>query len=397
MTSAPPVRLSLRDARRLAVKGQLLSAPRPRSIEEVVRGLGMIQMDPISAVARTEHLVLFSRLGSRFRVVDLDRLRFEERALFEYWAFLVPMEDFAVHREAMRRYPDAPNGERARRTYVRRWLDENAAFRRYILRELRRRGPLRSRDLEDRSALAWRSGGWSDDERHVGMMLEILWSKGEVMVVGRDGPQRVWDLAERLLPVMEPRLPQREVARRILDTQLRAHGVATAKQFGLAFDGRTPGWERALVELVREGVAVPAEIDGLPGEWFAHAEVLDRGFRPRTVLLSPFDRLIHDRARAEALFGFHYRLEIYVPKAKRRYGYYVLPILHGDRPIGRLDPFFDRKTGVLRINGVWAEDDAPPDAGPKVRGAIDELAGWLGASEVAIAPVVPRAWRASLV
>jgi uncharacterized protein YcaQ len=391
------VRLSLRDARRLAVKGQLLSAPRPRTIEEVVRGLGMVQMDPISAVARTEHLVLFSRLGSRFRVADLDRLRFDEHKLFEYWAFLVPMEDFAVHREAMRRYPDAPTGERARRAYVRRWLDENAAFRRYILRELRRRGPLRSRDLDDRSVLAWRSGGWSDDERHVGMMLEILWSKGEVMVVGRDGPQRVWDLAERLLPVKEPRLPPREVTRRIVDTQLRAHGIATAKKLGFAFDGRSPGWERALADLVREGGAVPAEIDGLQGEWFAHAEVLDRLFRPRTVLLSPFDRLIHDRDRAEALFGFHYRLEIYVPKAKRRYGYYVLPILQGERPIGRLDPFFDRKTGVLRINGVWAEDDAPPGAGPQVRRAIDELARWLGASDVAFSPEVPRSWRASLV
>jgi uncharacterized protein YcaQ len=245
--------------------------------------------------------------------------------------------------------------------------------------------------------LAWRSGGWSDDERHVGMMLDILWSKGEVMVVGRDGRQRVWDLAERLLPVTEPRLPQREVARRILDTQLRALGIATAKQFGSAFDGRTPGWEQALSALVREGVAVPAEVDGLPGEWFAHAEVLDRVFRPRTVLLSPFDRLIHDRDRAEVLFGFHYRLEIYVPKAKRRYGYYVLPILQGDRPIGRLDPFFDRKTGVLRINGVWVEDDAPPGAGPDVRRAIDDLARWLGAGEVAFSPVVPASWRSSFV
>ncbi len=123
-------------------------------------------------------------------------------------------------------------------------------------------------------------------------------------------------------------------------------------------DGRPPGWEGMLKELVREGIAVPAEIEGLRGEWFVHRDLLDRSFRPRTVLLSPFDDLIADRAHVEQLFGFRFRLEIYVPKAKREFGYFVLPILRGDRLIGRIDPLFDRQAGVLRVHSVYAKADA---------------------------------------
>jgi uncharacterized protein YcaQ len=389
--------LSQKRARRLAVVGQLLSAPRPSSIEEVVRGLGFLQMDPVSAVARTEHLVLFSRLGKRFRVADLERMLWDERSLFEYAAFIVPTTDFAVHRESMRRYPDGPRRDAARRSYVRGWLTANASFRRHVLARLRDEGPLRTRDFADGSAKGWRSGGWNDDGRNTTMMLEILWTKGEVMIVGRQGQERVWDLASRRLPVDEPRLPAGAVARRILDTQLRALGVARISQFGWAIDGRPPGWERALVDLVRDDVAVPVTVDDLPGEWYSHAEVLDQRFRGRTVLLSPFDRLIHDRARTEQLFDFHYRLEMYVPKTKREYGYYVLPILRGDRLIGRLDPLFDRKSRVLAVNGVWAEPDAPADAGSAVRAAIDELATWLGARDVTLGATTPASWRRSLV
>ena len=395
MTGAP-IALSRGRARRLAVMGQLLSLPRPSTIAEVVRGLGWIQMDPVSAVARTEHLVLFGRLGKRFRPQALERMLWDERSLFEYSAFIVPTTDFALHRETMRRFPDGPRGDLARRAYIRNWLAANASFRRNVLSRLRREGPLRTRDFSDRAAQGWRSGGWNDEGRNTTMMLEILWAKGEVMIVGRQGQERVWDLASRRLPVAEPRLPAREVARRIVDTQLRALGVARASQFGWAFDGRPPGWERALAALARAGVAVPATVEGTAGEWYAHAEMLDRTFRGRTVLLSPFDRLIHDRARAEELFGFRYRLEMYVPKAKREYGYYVLPILRGNHLIGRLDPLFDRKREVLGVNGVWAEPDAPAGAGPSVRAAIDELAAWLGARDVTFGGTMPTMWRRAM-
>lgn len=358
-------------------------------------------MDPTRAVARTEQLVLWGRLGRAFRTDDLERLLWDERRLFEYWVHIVPASDFSIHRETMRRYPARAGADLARRNYVQEWLAANASFRRFVLRELRRRGPLRSRDLEDRSVVAWRTGGWNDaagssPARNVALMLDSLWFKGEIMIVGRDGQQRIWDLAERSLPVGEPRHSPRTIARRILDRQLCARGVARINQFGFAFDGRPPGWERSLKELVREGLAVPAEVEGLRGEWFVHGDLLERAFRPRTVPLSPFDDLVSDRAHVEQLFGFRFRLEIYVPKAKRQFGYFVLPILHGDRLIGRIDPLFDRQAGVLRVHSVYAEAGAGAAAGKAVAKAIAELASWLGARSVAFGKTMPSRWRRAL-
>jgi uncharacterized protein YcaQ len=148
--------------------------------------------------------------------------------------------------------------------------------------------------------------------------------------------------------------------------------------------------------MVREGIAVPVEVEGLKGELLGHAGVMGTPFRPRTVVLSPFDQLIHDRRRTEELFGFRYRLEIYVPPAKREYGYFVLPVLSGDRLIGRIDPKFDRKNLVLHVNGVWAEDPVSADDGPKVADAIEELAAWKQARDVAFDGVTPASWRRAL-
>jgi uncharacterized protein YcaQ len=390
----PPLELSLERARRLAIVGQLLTAPRPRSILEVVRELGEVQMDPTRAVARTEHLVLFSRLGRRFQVAELERMLWDERSLFEFQAHIVPTSDYAIHREVMRRYP---GGELTRHTYVRDWLQANRSFRRYVLRELRTRGPLRTRELEDRTLDGWRTGGWNDDGKFTGMMLEILWAKGEVMIVGRDGQQRIWDLAERRLPVDEPRLPASQVARRLMERQLRARGVARRRDIGIGMSGdRVPGEQRAFDAMRREGLAISARVKGVKGDWLVHADLLDRPFRGRTVLLSPFDDLISDRARTEAMFDFLYRIEIYVPKAKRQYGYFVLPILHRDRLIGRVDPVFDRSARELRLNGVWAERGAPAEAGPAVATAIGELGSWLGAREVSFGRTMPAMWRKAL-
>ncbi len=357
---------------------------------EVVEGLREVQLDPTAVVARTEHLVLWSRLGRRYSIAELERLLYHDRELFEYWVHIVPTADFALHRETMRRYP---LGDWARHRYVREWLDANASFRAYVLRELRDRGPLRSRDLEDRTVEPWRTGGWNDDRaRHVGMMLEILWSQGRIAIVGRDGNQRLWDVAERALPLDTPRLPARQVARAIVERDLRARGVDAAQNVGRTFDGKPPGWERALAELIHEGIAVPVTVEGMRGPLLAHASLLDTRFRGRTTLLSPFDDLVSDRARTERLFDFRFRLEIYVPKAKREYGYFVLPILHGDRLIGRVDPAYDRESRTLRINAVYAEPGAPAGAWPAVRASIEELAAWLGAAEVTM-PALPPPWR----
>lgn len=377
--------------------GQRLSGPRPASIAEAVHDLTMVQLDPTRVVARTEHLVLFSRLGPRFRIDELERMLWVDRSLFEYWVHIVPTGDLWLHRVSMRRYPGGPQGGLTRRRYVRDWLEANQRFRRYVLRELRVRGPLRARDLEDRVADGWHTGGWNDQGRNVAMILDLLWCKGEVMIVGRDGQQRLWDLASRSLPLHGPASPAREVAREVLDRQLKARGVATPRQFGFLFDGRPDGWQRALTDLEREGVAVRVRVDGITkGDWFAHAELLGRPWKPRTVVLSPFDDLVSDRDHTEALFDFHFRIEIYVPKQKRRWGYFVLPVLHGDRLIGRIDPRFDRSTGVLHVGAVHAEPGTGATDGAATGRAIRELAGWLGAGDIRFDGPVPGAWRAGL-
>lgn len=384
-----PLDLPRRRARQLAVMGQLLAAPRPVSLIQTVGALGEVQLDPTAVVARTEHLVLWSRLGSRFRVQELERALWEDRELFEYWVHIVPTSDLAMHRISMRRYPHGPA---TRSAYIREWLEQNAAFRRYVLRELRARGPLRARDLEDRTVVPWRTGGWNDGRgRHTAMLLDILWERGEIMIVGRDGQQRLWDLASRSLPTA-PRRPHGELARELVDRQLRARGVERVERIGRLFDGPVPGRAAAIDRLRREGVVVPVRIDGLEGRWVAHGGLLDEPFQGRTALLSPFDDLISDRERTQRLFGVRFRLEIYVPKAQRTFGYFVLPILRGDRLVGRIDPAFDRKAGVLRVNAVHAEPDARPTDWPPARRQIAQLATWLGAGEVVL-PGLPGVWR----
>jgi uncharacterized protein YcaQ len=167
------------------------------------------------------------------------------------------------------------------------------------------------------------------------------------------------------------------MAARLIDRQVRARGVTKLDRLGYLFDGDWTPRERALREQLRTGVIVPIEVDGLPGRWFTHRGLLDTTFRGRTVALSPFDDLISNRDRTEQLFDMYYRIEIYVPKAKRRWGYYVLPVLRGDRLVGRFDPVFDRKENVLRINAIDMQEGERPGDRDAVDAAIAELARWL--------------------
>jgi uncharacterized protein YcaQ len=384
-------RLSLTDARRLAIMGQQLGAPQPSSLLEVAERLGKVQIDPTAVVARAEQLTFWSRLGSYDRDELRAALEDEPRRLFEYNAFLLPISDLPLQRPVMRRFPRPEYG---RGRYIAEWMRDNAGFRRYVLEELRARGPLRSRDLDDRAEVPWQTGGWNDG-KNIGRMLDHLWLGGEIAITRRVGAERIWDLAERVLPPDdEPALPDEVVAIELMDRQLRAFGLATP-QFGGALDYRLPAREVALESLLTDGIAVPVSVDGLPGEWLAHRDGLQElagSWQPRTTLLGPFDPLIHDRERALALFGMRIKLETYKPVAKREFGYYVLPILYGDRLVGRIDPRLDRRARVLRVNAVYAEPDAPPRAWPAAHAAIDELATWLGAESVEL-PELPPAWR----
>lgn len=345
--------VSAEEARRIAVRSQALDGS-AAGVLETVRRLGFLQIDPISTIAPPQRLVLWSRLGT-YDVAELDRLLWEERKLFEWNAYVWPIEALPMIRALMRR-------RRGRYSFERRaneFLQANARFRRYVIRELDESGAVLARELEDHSVTPRESHGWMGG-RGVTEMLEILHARGVVAIVGRRDGQRLWGLAERWYPETET-MALREAERLLADQRFRALGVRATRK----------GWE-------------------------AHPDATDGDVPNRVTLLSPFDRLIHDRARAEALFGFHYRLEMYVSKAKREFGYYVLPILHGERLIGRVDPLVDRKASVLHVNGVWAEPGAPADAGPDVAAALGELATWVGAAEVRLGRRMPRAWAAGL-
>jgi uncharacterized protein len=323
--------VSAEEARRIAVRAQLLDGS-ATAVLDTVRALGFLQLDPISTVAPPQQLVLWSRLGP-YDVAELDRLLWEERKLFEYDAFVYPIEDLPLQRARMRRR--RRGGTLKRDVWVRDFLREHARLRRSILRELERNGPLLARDLQqDIARGAERHPWWGRGPQR--LMLEILAGRGEIAVAGRVGTHRLWDVPQRVWPDTET-VPWREAEGILLERRRRSLGV----------------W-------------------GKNGQWFAHADVSGDPVPDRATLLSPFDRLIHDRGRAEALFDFHYRLEMYVPEAKREYGYYVLPILVGDRLVGRIEPRLDRKTGELEVLGAWGDTS-------RAEKPLASLAAWLGA------------------
>lgn len=405
--------LTLTTARRLAVVSQRLGGDRHRSdrqgILDTVRALRHLQLDPTNAVARSHLLVLWSRLG-RYDPADLDALLWKQRRLFEYRAFIYPTEDYPIHEWRMRYFArgDTPWPRR-----VRAFLEKNRALRRHILTRLRREGPLLSRQFEDRAVTPWHSSGWSSG-RNVSLMLEFLSAKGLIMVAAREDGQRLWDLTERCLPVwtLRERLTEREFSRRVAERMLTAMGVdrvATPRWWVTAPSrGLRTGPGGILADLEREGrverVQIRSEGRMLPGRWYLSAaalpvlERLEGEWNPRTTLLSPFDTLIIDRTRTEQLFDFRYRMEIYVPKAKRQYGYFVMPILHGDRLIGRIDAAMDHTRSRLIVNAVYAEADAPAGlaAGRAVARAVEELAAFLSAREINYGRQVPPAWKRAL-
>ncbi|HEY8627071.1 MAG TPA: crosslink repair DNA glycosylase YcaQ family protein [Gaiellaceae bacterium] len=339
--------------------------------------MGYLQLDPTNAVARSHLLVLFSRLGV-YDVAELERL-LRERELYEYAAAIVPAEEHRLHQTSMRRYPSAYSGGWPKR--IEDWLDENARLRDSVLKQLEERGPLPSREIQDESDHGWRSTGWTN-ERNVTRMLEFLWMQGHVLVHGRNGQQRLWDLAHRIVPPAEP-LALEEARLRVGLRSLRGLGVATLQQVkeepfaDLPYPGMT--------EAVRDAEGVErVAVEGLKGAWYANRDDLARldepESEPYTTLLSPFDPLIRNRKRTEALWDFEFRLEIYVPKDKR-WGFFVLPVLHGNDLVARIDPTMDRKAGVLRINAIRWEPGAPVDV--PLEDAVGRLAEFLAATRVA--------------
>ncbi|HZY41866.1 MAG TPA: crosslink repair DNA glycosylase YcaQ family protein, partial [Anaerolineae bacterium] len=267
--------LSLETARRLALVKQHLAGEPPANdaagILNLVRDLGCLQLDPISVVARSHQIVVWSRVG-QYNLDRLDQLLWRDRSLFEYWAHMasiVPTEDYPIHQHFMRHY--ATGQPRTRwNEKLRTWLKDNTGLQRHILRELRQRGPLPSRAFENKAQAEWYSTGWTAG-RDVSQMLDYLWTKGKIMVAGRSGLQKLWDLSERCLPDWTPRetLTPRELTVRAAQTALKALGVATARQITQHYvRGRYVDLPLVLKKLAREARIEPAHVADQPGEWY---------------------------------------------------------------------------------------------------------------------------------
>ena len=355
------IELSREQARRIAVRAQLLDAPPPTDLVEVVRQLAFVQIEPTAAVAPTADLVLWSRLGDAYRTGDLTTALEVDGTLVEFDLRVRPAEDIGLFMAEM--------ALPAAHERTERWLEDNEPFHDDLIGRLAEEGPLTARDIDDTSIVPWPSSGWNNN-RNVMMMLENLARRGEIAVAGRRGRDRLWDLAERVYPPDIPIVPLEDATRIRNERRLRSQGLVGTKATELP------------TEPIKVGDAgVEATVEGLRGTWRvdpAAVEALSQPFEGRTALLSPFDGLIRDRKRMQQLFDFDYTLEMYKPAAKRRWGYYALPILHGDRLVGKVDAAADRDAQVLRVHAI--HEDAPFDAATMdaVRAELGSLARWLG-------------------
>lgn len=376
--------LSLKEARRLVLAAQGFTSRRPTAairaahLLKVIERLGVVQIDSVNALVRSHYLPLFSRLGIYPRKL-LDQAAWgtgRQRALFEYWgheASLLPLELYPAMLWRMRR---AARGKGIYRQLARFGVEQQPLIQR-VLQTVREQGALGAGSLSTRQE---RAGPWWDwsAEKHA---LEWLFAAGEVTVAGRRGFERLYDLPERVIPsviLAQPEPEEAEAQRRLLLRSAAALGVATEKDLR-DYYRLDPADSRARVaELVENGDLSVARVQG----WDKPAYCLGEPRVPRKVaasaLLSPFDSLIWERARTERLFDFHYRLEIYTPPHKRVYGYYVLPFLHHERLVARVDLRSERAHGRLAVHAVHGEEAGlHEEALAALAGELRALADWL--------------------
>ena len=367
----PVHRLTKAQARRIAVRAQLLDAPRPTELLAVVQQLTLLQIDPTAAIAPSAGLVAWSRLGSAYQPAQLQQALEQDRTLFEHNALVRPMSDLGLYLAASR------TSRSHERTHA--WIRDNDRFRHDILNLLGSSGPMTSRDIPDTCVVPWASTGWTNN-RNVTQMLEFLMMRGEIAIAGRIGRERLWDLAERVYPA-DVVVPSVDEARRIKnERRLASLGIARQKSTSMPLEP---------VDVGEAGE--PALVEGIRGEWRVDPAALGEDFEGRTALLSPFDRLVYDRVRAQELFDFEYTLEIYKPAAKRRWGYYALPVLHDDRLVGKVDAAADRKTSVLRVHAIHEDVRFTRTMTKAVQSELEDLASWLE-----LAGVEPASDRASV-
>lgn len=363
-------RLSRAQARRIVVRAQWLHQDRPTSLLELVAQLTLLQVDLTAAVAPSADLVAASRLGTAYSPADLEAA-LDDQALVELRGMIRPAADVALYRAEMAEW-DRGGEAGGWRKAVRDWVAANRGCRLDILDRLRADGPLPARQLPDTCAVPWRSSGWTNN-RNVLRLLEFMEARGEVAVAGRlAGRDRLWDLAERVFPDARA-VPAAEARRTRARRRLRSLGIARARGPECPVEPQDVG-----------EVGEPAVIEGVRGTWRVDPAQLDQPFAGRVALLSPLDRLVFDRKRLAEIFEFDYQLEMYKPAAKRRWGYYALPILFRDRLVGKLDATADRPAGVLRVNAIHQDIPFTRAMTTAIHDELESLAAVLG-----LAPRLP--------
>lgn len=385
--------LSLSQARLLHLAAQgLLAPPRrkagPLDIMSAIRRMALLQIDTISVVARSPYLVLYSRLG-HYDPAWLDAA-LASGQLFEYWAHeacFVPSEDYRLLRHRM--LDPAQMGWK----YPQRWLEQHQDAVNTILEQIRQHGPVRSADFK-------RSGGkgdgwwdWKPEKRH----LEVLFTLGQLMVKERRSFQRVYDVAERVMPDWSDArdLPSVEAAQRdMVRHSCRALGVVKAGWVADYYRLKRGKYDALLHQLADAGELIPARIEGWQHDVFVHhslqAELAlaaeNKLKSGHSTALSPFDPVVWDRKRASELFGFDYRIECYTPAAKRQFGYFVLPLLSRGRLVGRMDAKAHRQQGVFEIKALYLEAGIKPTAQlcQDLAGMLRKLAAWHGTPQLVL-------------
>lgn len=387
-TTKLPDGLSIAQARRVALAAQGFTHPdRTKKVtwaamDPMVRRLNLLQIDSVNVLVRSHYLPLYSRLGN-YPHATLDERTFgsKKRAFFECWAHEASLLPLALHPLMRWRAARARNGD-GNYSSMDQFGQSEKAYLREVLDFVTRNGPTFASDVPGGGKAEGGWWGWSRGK----LALEVLFDQGLITTATRQGFERLYDLPERVIPADVLNLPtpsEPDAIRALLELSARAHGLGT--EFDLRDYFRLPGADtkRALAELVEERTLIPVTVEGWKPTAYLHRQAKLPRKAGGTALLSPFDPIVWERARAERLFDFHYRIEIYTPAAKRKFGYYVLPFLHHDRIAGRVCLKADRQAGVLRANAIHHEAHADPaETAVALSHELRLMANWLGLGDV---------------